>query len=515
MKYFLRIIPIIFLFILCGVGMTDEAEAQKTGENKGDSKNENKQPSEKPIETSPPVITKHTLSIGGKTISYTATTGYMKINDEAGKHKANIFFTSYVKDGDKVESRPLTFAFNGGPGSASLWLHLGALGPKRVLMGDDGDMPSPPFRTIDNDFSWLEFSDLVFIDPVGTGFSRPAPEEKKEQFHGIKEDAASVGDFIRRYVTQNKRWTSPKFLAGESYGTTRAAALSGYLQDTYGMYLNGILLISSVLDFQTIRFSESNELPYILYLPSYTATAWYHKRLLPDLQSNLEKAVNEAREFAINDYLLALAKGDRLSDAEYNRIAEKLSRLTGLSKEYVVQSNLRINSERFDKELLRQERRTVGRFDSRFKGIDRDAAGEGPDYDPSYNNVVYGPFAAAVNDYLRSTLGYESDLPYEILTGKVYPWNWGSAGDGFPSVSSTLRDAMTKNPSLKVFVANGYYDLATPFLATEYTMDHLGLDHSLRSNISMEYYPAGHMMYIQKSSLEKLRNDAKKFVEAQ
>lgn len=506
MNPFLRYASITLLFILLGAQMSEAAETQKNGEN-----NRN---NEKPTEIPPPIVTKHTLTVNGKNISYTAYAGYMKISDEAGKHKASIFYTAYVKDGERTELRPITFAFNGGPGSASLWLHFGALGPKRVVLGDEGEMLSPPFRIVDNEYSWLEFTDLVFIDPVGTGFSRPAADEKKEQFHGVKEDAASVGDFIRRYMTQNKRWMSPKYLAGESYGTTRAAALSGYLQDTYGMYLNGLLLISSVLDFQTIRFSESNDLPYILYLPSYTATSWYHKRLSPDLQANFEKAVNEAREFALGEYLLALAKGDKLPAADRERTAEKISRFTGLSKEYVLQSNLRINSQRFNKELLRYERRTIGRFDSRFKGIDRDAAGEGPDYDPSYDTGVYGPFAAAVNDYMRSTLGYESDLPYEILTGRVYPWNWGSASEGFTNVAETMREAVTKNPNLKVFIANGYYDLATPFFATEYTIDHLALEQSLRSNISMEYYPAGHMMYVQKSSLIKLNADAKKFMES-
>lgn len=492
--------------IILGVCMSETAEAaQKTGD---------KDPkSEKTAEIASPVVTKHTLTIGGKAISYSATAGYMKITDEAGKHKANIFYTAYIKDGEHNDARPITFAFNGGPGSSSVWLHMGALGPKRVILGDNGEMPAPPFRITDNEYSWLEFTDLVFVDPVGTGYSRPAAEEKREQFHGIREDAESVGDFIRRYTTQNKRWLSPKFLAGESYGTTRAAALSGYLQDTYGMYLNGLLLISSVLDFQTIRFSESNDWPYILYLPSYTATAWFHKKLAADLQGDLDKAVAEAREFALHDYLLALAKGDRLPSTDRDRIAEKLARLTGLTKEFVLQANLRIHGQRFTKELLRSERRTVGRLDSRFKGIDRDAAGETPDFDPSYDAVILGPFSATVNDYLRSELGYENDLPYEILTGKVRPWNWGNAEGGFPNVAETMREAITKNPNLKVFVANGYYDLATPFFATEYTMDHLGLDPTLQTNISMQYYPAGHMMYIQKSSLAKFQKDVKAFIE--
>lgn len=504
----LRISPVITTFfrILFIFFITNSIMSEQT--------NSAEKPASPAAEVPPPVVTNHKLIVGGVAISYTATTGYMKITDESGKHKANIFYTAYIKDGENAGSRPITFAFNGGPGSSSVWLHLGALGPKRVMLGEGGEMPAPPFRVADNEYTWLKFTDLVFIDPIGTGFSRPAAEEKKEQFHGLKEDAESVGDFIRRYTTQAKRWLSPKFLAGESYGTTRAAALSGYLQDTYGMYINGLALISSVLDFQTVRFSENNDLAYVLYLPTYTATAWYHKKLAPDLQKNLDAALAEAREFALHDYLLALAKGDRLPEAERMMIAEKLARLTGIDKEYILRANLRVHGQRFTKELLREEHRTVGRLDSRFKGIDRDAAGENTDYDPSYNAVIYGPFSAAVNDHLRSTLRYENDLPYEILTGKVHPWNWGSANGGFPNVAETMRVAMTKNRHLKVFVANGYYDLATPFFATEYTFDHLGLDVSLHGNITMHYYPAGHMMYIEKPSLVKMTADVEQFFSA-
>ncbi len=499
-----NILFFIILIILQGTYMTDAATPilEKP-----------KEQSDAPAAViAPPTITKHSLTINGKAINYTATTGYMKITDEDGKHKANIFYIAYTKDGEKAASRPITYTFNGGPGSSSVWLHLGALGPKRVLLADDGNALPPPFKVVDNEYSWLDFTDLVFIDPVGTGYSRPAKDEKPEQFHGIDEDIKSVGDFIRRYTTQNKRWLSPKFLAGESYGTTRAAGLSGYLQQSYGMTLNGIVLISTVLQFQTLRFAAGNDMPYWLYLPAYTATSWYHKRLSADLQANLKKTVDEVRAWSLNEYLLALTKGDALTVAEKSSIAEKLAHYTGLSKEYILNSNLRLDIHRYTKELLRSERRTVGRLDSRFKGIDYDAAGENPDYDPSYDAVILGPFTAAMNDYVRTTLEYENDLPYEILTGKVHPWNWGSGERGFPNVAETLREAMCKNHNLRVFVANGYFDLATPFSATEYTMNHLGLEAPLHDNIQMEYYESGHMMYIHKESLVKFTRDVAKFL---
>lgn len=476
--------------------------------------NNGQKPEVQPEQVVPaPVSTQHSILIQSQPLEYTATSGYMSMKDAEGKHKANIFYTAYTKKNTEGgQSRPLTFAFNGGPGSSSVWLHLGALGPRRIVLGEEGNPPQPPYELVDNTYTWLAFTDLVFIDPVGTGYSRPAKEEKREQFHGIEEDIASVAEFIRLYTTQQQRWLSPKFLAGESYGTTRAAGLAGYLQERYGMYCNGLLLISTVLDFKTILFTPGNDLPYALYIPAYAATAWFHKKLAPQLQRNLHTTIAEAHAWAMSDYILALLQGDTVSDKQSRSIAAKLARYTGVSQEFALQNNLRIPLHRFTKELLRRERRAVGRLDSRFLGIDRDAAGEQFDYDPSYDAVILGPFTAALNDYIRSELAYENDLPYEILSSDVHPWNWGSADKGFPSVTETLREAMTKNPFLKVFFANGYYDLATPFSAAEYTVHHLGLDTSLRANITMEYYEAGHMMYIQRASLEKLRNDAMCFM---
>jgi len=498
------ILRLLGLFIVMGMMCMSDAEAKDEKKTTPE-----KAPAQEFSQT--PIITKGTVTIKGKSIPYTATTGFMNITDDNGAVKATMFYVAYVRSDMPSEKRPITYAFNGGPGSSSVWLHMGALGPKRVVLTDKGDMPKPPGNMVDNEYSWLEFTDLVFIDPVGTGYSRPAKDEKKEQFHGLDEDVTSVGTFIRLYTTQNKRWLSPKFLAGESYGTTRAAYLCDHLADRHGMYVNGILLISMVLDFQTLRFSPANDLPCALFLPTYAATAMYHGKLDESLRANQEKSLEEIRSWALNDYLTYLAKGHVASDAEHKAVTEKLSRYTGLSQEFIATTHNRPDIFRFTKELLRDEGKTVGRLDSRFTGIDRDNAGENFEYDPSYNAVIYAPFTSTVNHYLRSTLGFESDLPYEILTGKVQPWNWGSAERGFPYVGEALRKAMTKNKFLKVYVANGWYDLATPFFAAEYTMNHLPLESSLRNNISMKYYRSGHMMYIEKESLKQFTKDVEQF----
>ena len=484
-----------------------DEKGEKSGEKKEEKKDE-KKPEEKVVQT------KHSVKIGGQEIKYTATAGTILLKLEDGTPKASVFYIAYTKDDVSDSSkRPVTFTFNGGPGSASIWLHLGAFGPRRVEMGDAGSLLPPPYKLVDNEFSLLDQTDLVFIDPVSTGYSRAVPGEAPKQFHGIEEDIQSVGDFIRLYATRNKRWTSPKFLAGESYGTTRAAGLSGYLQQRYGMYLNGIILISSILNFQTAEFDTGNDLPYILYLPTYTAIAWYHKKLPVEVQQGgLEKAVAESREFASHEYADALMGGDLLPAGRRAEIAQKLSRLTGLSAEYIQRSNLRIEIQRFDKELLREQRRTVGRLDGRFIGIDEDAAGARPDYDPSLAAIV-GPYTATFHDYVRGDLKFESDLFYEYLTGRVRPWNYEPYENRYVNVAETLRQAMTQNPFLRVFVGKGYYDLATPFFAAEYTFDHLSLDESLRGHLSGGYYEAGHMMYVHPPSLAKLKQDLAKFMQ--
>jgi len=481
--------------------------AEKPKDEKAKDDKDKKTPEEKIV------TSKHSVRIGGQEIKYTATAGTILLKLEDGTPKASIFYMAYTKDDvNDVSQRPITFTFNGGPGSASVWLHLGAFGPRRVQMGDAGSLLPPPYKLVDNESSLLDVSDLVFIDPVTTGYSREVPGESAKQFHGIEEDVQSVGDFIRLYATRNKRWSSPKFIAGESYGTTRAAGLSSYMQQRFGMYFNGIILISTILNFETAEFDIGNDLPCILYLPTYTAIAWYHKKLPPDLQSGtVTAAIDESRKFAAGEYADALMQGDTLSAAKRTEIAQKVARLTGLSPEYVERTDLRVEIERFTKELLRNERRTVGRIDGRFTGIDRDAAGETPEYDPSIAAIM-GPYAGMLNDYVRNELKFDSDLPYEILTGRVRPWNYAPYENRYVNVAEKLRSTMTENPFLHVFVAKGYYDLATPFFAADYTFDHLGLDPSLRSHLSGAYYETGHMTYVQLASLAKMKLDLTKFI---
>ncbi|MFZ1395674.1 MAG: hypothetical protein WAS33_02195 [Candidatus Promineifilaceae bacterium] len=488
-------------------------------ESKTEEKKENGR--EKPEPKDNLVETHHVFFINGRKINYTVTTGTIVLKEETEKEgkaeghkpKAEIFFVAYTRDGIKEQKkRPVTFSFNGGPGSSSVWLHLGVLGPRRIVTDEEGNLMPPPYELVENEFSILDKTDLVFIDPVSTGYSRAVEGEKPRDFHGFKKDIEYVGDFIRLYCSRYGRWTSPKFLAGESYGTTRAAGLSGYLQERHGMYLNGIMLISVVLNFQTIRFPVGNDLPYILYLPTMATTAWYHNKLDAKLQASLEETIAEVRQFALTEYTLALMQGAALPEKEKVKIEKKLARYLGVSLDYVKRSNLRVQYFRFCKELLRDQHRTVGRLDSRFLGIDRDAAGEHFEYDPSYA-VIQGPYTATFNDYVRQELKFESDLPYEILTGKVWPWNYEPHMNEFANVAETLRKAMTINPYLKVYVANGYYDMATPFLATEYTFNHLDIDSTLLDNVTMHYYEAGHMMYAHLPSLMQMKLDMDRFLE--
>jgi carboxypeptidase C (cathepsin A) len=456
-------------------------------------------------------VTKGSVKINGKQINYTATTGYMPIKDENDSIKAKLFFVAYTKDGETdAAKRPILFAYNGGPGSASLWLHMGALGPKRVMMNDDGSTLPPPYQYTDNEFSWLDKTDIVFIDPMLTGYTRPVGKNDKSQFTGFENDVQFVGDFIRLYTSKNERWSSPKFIGGESYGTTRSAGVASYLQSRYGYYLNGVVLISAILDFGADITDKGNDRPYPLLLPTFSATAWYHKQLSPEYK-DLNVLLKEVEHFAMNDYAAALLKGDQITDEEKNKIIDKLHQYTGLSKDYLEQSNMRLYVGRFNKELLRKEGKTVGRLDSRFTGYDYDDAGEDFDYDPSYDRTIYGVYAMAINDYIHKTLKYDNELPYEVLTGRPRPWPLSH--DKYLNVAENLRDAMTKNPFLKVWVANGYFDMATPYFATKNVLDHMFLKKDLKKNISLTYYPAGHMMYIQKTSLAQLKKDFETFID--
>ncbi len=465
--------------------------------------------------------THHSVTVDGEEIAYTATAGRIVLKEEDDTKKASFFFTAYTKEGvDDPASRPIVFAFNGGPGSSSVWLHMGILGPRRVHLDDKGNLQRLPGELVDNDQTLLSHADLVFIDPVSTGYTRAIEKDEERSYHHFEKDIESVGAFVRMYLTRYQRWASPKFLAGESYGTTRSAGLAGHLMARYGIYLNGVILISSVLSFQTIAldsstytFHRGNDLPYVVYLPSYTATAWFHGALDADLQGrDLTGLLAEVEEFAETEYLLALQQGSRLGAETSSRIAERLATYTGLDQAFIERSDLRIEKFHFMKELLRDEGVTVGRLDSRYKGVDRYAVGSMLEHDPSLD-VWMGPYTATFNDYVRRELGYESDLVYEILNPKVWPWNYEKFQNAYVDVSETLRDTMTKNPGMRVYVASGYYDLATPYFATEHTISHLGIEEALRDNVEVSHFEAGHMMYVHKPSIDKLGPELRAFVE--
>jgi carboxypeptidase C (cathepsin A) len=467
-----------------------------------------------PLRDEPPVITHHEIKLADKTLKYTVTTGLMPIkNAQSGEIEAQMFFMAYTLDeASDPRARPLMFSFNGGPGSASVWLHLGALGPKRVKMQEDGMMPAPPYDLVTNDYTWLDQTDLVFIDPVGTGYSRAARPDLAARFLNLNGDLDSVGEFIRMYLTRYERWASPLFLVGESYGTTRASGLAGLLVNR-GIAFNGVLLISTVMNFMTLWDQQGNDLPEILIVPSYAATAWYHKKLPADLQRKpLRQVLDEVEKWTANEYTVAMAKGDRLTGPERQAIVDHLSRYTGLGKDFIENNNLRIPLARFNKELLRDQKLTTGRLDSRFKGSDTDVAADRPEFDPS-NTAITPPYTAAFNDYVRRELGYKTDANYYVLGGGfTVPWNWNS-DNRYADTSAALRSAFARNPFMKVFIAFGYYDMATPYFAADFTLNHMNLTPSMHANIRRAYYEAGHMMYIDSKSLAKLKQDASAFIQ--
>ncbi|MGH3905357.1 MAG: S10 family peptidase [Pseudonocardiaceae bacterium] len=462
------------------------------------------------------VTTSHTLQAGRRQLGYTAAAGRIVLREESFSEgnfeghtpRAEMFVVAYTLDGADPATRPVTFAFNGGPGSSSVWLHLGLLGPRRVVMGDAGSPAPPPWRLTDNSESLLAHSDLVFIDPVSTGYSRAVQGGKPGEYHGYTKDLESVAELIRLWTSRSGRWLSPKFLAGESYGTLRAAGLAAHLQQRHGMFLNGLMLISAVLDLGSVRFTEGNDLPYSLFLPTYAAIAHYHglhgARPLRDV-------LNEAQEFAATDYPLALSRGARLPDSERSAVAARVAALTGLSADYVARVRLRPEHLRFFRELLRSEGLVVGRLDGRFTGWDADDGGERPAADPSHVAIT-GPYTAALNHHVRATLEYASDLPYEVLTDRVHPWSYADFEGRPVSVAGKLAAAMRSNPHLRVHVSSGYHDGATPYFATEHVLAQLPIPAELRDNIEIRYYEAGHMMYVHGPSRIQQSTDLAAFI---
>jgi carboxypeptidase C (cathepsin A) len=463
-----------------------------------------------PDATHKPVFTTNTVPIAGQRVTYIAETGMLPILKADGTSRASVFYIAYTRLGENnAAARPVTFCFNGGPGSSSVWLHLGALGPRRVKMNEDGTLPPPPFGLVNNDYSILHASDLVFIDPVATGFSRASKEEKPEDFFGDSADLDSVGEFIRLWTTRHERWLSPKYLCGESYGVFRAAGLADHLRTRYGMYLNGLILVSGVLDFATIWNNAGNDVPYPLYLPAYTAAAQFHKKLPADLQSDLSKALAEARGFAKGEYTSALQQGDALSADERKKIVTELARLTGLLPPIIEDNNLRIDEAVFRKQLLHDQGLILGAYDARITGRDDDAASPTPDFDPS-DTAVRGPFSAAINSYVRSELKFEDDLPYEILAG-VQPWNYG-VRNNYANSSDKLAYTMNQNPFMRVLVFGGRCDLVCPIDTTRYALEHMQLDAAYRTNITYAEFEAGHMMYINLPDLKKMQKELEAFL---
>ena len=487
-----------------------------TDKDNGETEDEKKD--EKDIPSDDLVTAQHSITVKRRKLNYTTTTGRVVLRREVltdGKFdghqpKAEVFMTTYTLDGADPKTRPVTFAFNGGPGSSSVWLHLGLLGPRRVVSGDVGELTPPPYELADNAETLLAHSDLVFIDPVSTGYSRAVKGEKPGEYHGFQGDIESVAEVIRLWTSRNGRWMSPKFLAGESYGTLRAAGLAEHLQSRYGMYLNGLMLISSVLDFTTLDFNENNDVPYALFVPTYAAIA-HHHGLHGDRE--LTDVLAEAEEFASRDYPWALNRGHRLTDEERADVVVRLAAITGLSEDYVDRVNLRVEHIRFFTELLRHQRRIVGRLDGRFASWDADYGQEQMSEDASYAAIL-GPYAAALNHYVRAELEYSNDLPYEIISRAVQPWSYKEFEGRAVSVTAKLSAAMRANPHLKVHVAFGYHDGATAYYASEHVLAHLAIPAELRENIESAYYPAGHMMYVHEPSRVRQSKDLADFVKS-
>jgi len=468
-------------------------------------------------------VTEHTIRIGGQTIAYRATAATMLLRNDSGAPIGSLYYTAYTRTdvGSDKSRRPLAFVYNGGPGSASAWLHMGAFGPRRVVTPDAAFAPPAPYQLVDNTSSLIDATDLVFIDPIGTGFSKPVGRGQGRDFWGLDEDAASLAQFAYNYVSRNGRWNSPKYLIGESYGTTRSAVLVNRLQSREGMDFNGVVLISSILDFETTAFAPGHDISYVLYLPSYAATAAYHG-LIPRPQ-NLTAFLDEVRRFAMTEYEAALDKGSALGAEELAAVRRRLAAYTGLSEDYLTRANLRVSLRQWMAELNRARGQNTGRLDARFTGPMRNLLTESGEGDPQ-SNAVTGAYTAAINSYLRDELRFGGDQRYSLSGGVQWNWNRAAAGgpgggggggrNATPYVGGDLAAALAYNPNLRVEVENGYYDMATPFFATEYTMDHLGVPADLRSHVTMKYYEAGHMMYLREPDLVALKGNIAQFVTA-
>lgn len=464
--------------------------------------------SPKPVE---PVTREAKITIAGKVVPYRVVTGKLQLKKDDGKVRASIFHVSYVRTDVKDPStRPVMFAFNGGPGSSAVWLHIGVLGPKILqLPGDGTTAPVPPVRIVDNPLSILDVCDLVFVDPVSTGYSRAETDTKPADFHGLDEDIESVGDFIRRWISEHDRWASPKYLLGESYGGIRVAGLSQHLQSRYGMSLNGVVLLSSLLDFATLQSAQGNDLAYLVFLPAYTGTAHFHQKI----EGDRDALVKQATDFAFGEYAAGLLKGSSLGQEERAALATKLAAFTGIAAEVWLTHDLRIDPSFFRAELLRKEGKVIGRFDARVAWDTTDKSAANPEYDPSYS-LAFGAFSTAMLDYLGRELGYKEDQPYEILTGKVQPWRW-NANNQVVNVSGRLGTAMRDNPHLKILVMGGHTDLATPPEGVAHSIRHmLGLSAQARANIQTTYYDGGHMFYLNPPDLVKTREDLVKFIQS-